>query len=221
VGRFPSPPGTRGSQKWIQEAINNHPHLLAEKIGHIVPGSIRWLSPLASDEYAEYRDEASLQLLGIDKPAQTLREFWPARGPQWDALGKTSEGEVVLVEAKAHVAELLPGPSQARSPTSTDMIERALLEASSWFGATPRIPWNVPFYQYANRLAHLYYFRELCRVPAYLAFVYFTGDHDMRGPATEAEWKGAIELTHRLLGLSRQPDSVVDVFIDVEDVRLS
>jgi hypothetical protein len=147
VGRFPSPTATRGSQKWIQETVNNHPHLLAEKSDQIVPGPVQWLSPLASDDYAEYRDEASLELLGIDEPARPLREFWPARGPQWDALGKTSEGAVVLVEAKAHIAELLSGPSQARSSTSSEIIERALLQASSWYGATPRSPWNGPFDQ--------------------------------------------------------------------------
>ncbi len=33
------------------------------------------------------------------------------------------------------------------------------------------------FYQYINRLAHLYLLRVLNKIPAYLVFVYFVNDH--------------------------------------------
>ena len=218
MGRFPSPPATRGSQKWIQQIINHEPRLLDERLKQVVSGAIEWLSPLASDDYSEYRDEAGLALLGIESVARPLREFWPARGPQWDALGRTMDGAVLLVEAKAHVGELISGSSGARSPKSVTTIAAALDDAANWLRASPKVPWNGPFYQYANRLAHLYYLRQVCGVAAYLVFVYFVGDEDMKGPDTKEQWEGAIELVHRLLGLSRAPEFVVDVFIDVEGV---
>ena len=36
--------------------------------------------------------------------------------------------------------------------------------------------WSGTFYQYANRLAHLYLLHELNDVDAWLVFVYFVGD---------------------------------------------
>jgi hypothetical protein len=56
-------------------------------IGADKKNNIVWMSPKAGDGYAEYRDQAFLDLLGI-KPTKTkLKDFWPNRGPQWDALG--------------------------------------------------------------------------------------------------------------------------------------
>jgi hypothetical protein len=95
--------GARGSLKWIQRAVNEGWPTLNEPIlrqtGSAAP--ITWLSPLASDEFAEYRDGSFLKLIGHPGLEPDLREFWPARGPQWDALGKASQGDVLLVEANA------------------------------------------------------------------------------------------------------------------------
>ena len=194
--------------------VNHHSEILDEALGHIT-GPIEWVSPLASDQYAEYRDQAALEVLGVSSLAVPLNQLWPACGPQWDALGKTEQSGVVLVEAKAHVGELLSGPSRALNPESAARIGAALEAAVAWFGANPRVPWNGPLYQYANRLAHLYFLQQVCGIPAVLAFVYFAGDRDMMGPDSQEEWRGAIALAQRLLGLSSLPPSVVDVFIDI------
>lgn len=78
--------GTKGSLKWIQLLINNHSDVLNERLIREVglPGSLRieWCSPLRSDEFAEYRDNAFLDRLGITLGNRSLSSFWPERGPQ-------------------------------------------------------------------------------------------------------------------------------------------
>jgi hypothetical protein len=76
---------------------------------------ISWLSHIHVDEFAEYRDQAFLDLPGIQLQRCPLYKFWPAKGPQWDALAKADSGETFIVESKAHVNEILsPGTKGLR-----------------------------------------------------------------------------------------------------------
>jgi hypothetical protein len=61
--------------------------------------------------------------------------------------------------------------------------------------------WNGLFYQYRNRLAFQYFLRRLNGIDSSLVFLYFANAVDMDGPTTEAEWHGAVRLTHACLGL--------------------
>ena len=109
----------RGSHKWLQRAIEleasalNKP--LADRLD-ITTGSIHWLSPLAADDFAEYRDHAFLDRLGIELAERDLASFWPRRGPQWDGLGRTDRGDLILIEAKAHIGEMV-SPASVAIPT--------------------------------------------------------------------------------------------------------
>jgi hypothetical protein len=51
--------GTKGSLKWMQDIVNNNPALLNSCINKTAGSkkdmAIEWRSPLAVDEYAEYR----------------------------------------------------------------------------------------------------------------------------------------------------------------------
>ena len=51
----------------------------------------------------------------------------------------------------------------------------------------PRTDWSHCFYQYANRLAHLYLLRESNGLDAFLVFVYFVDDRTVpnRDPVSE------------------------------------
>ncbi len=64
VSRVSQKRASRGSQKWIQALVNRAPHLLDRAIAphlNLSPtDKIVWLSPLAGDAYAEYRDEMFL-----------------------------------------------------------------------------------------------------------------------------------------------------------------
>jgi hypothetical protein len=100
VSRSAQPLGTRGSQKWIQCAVNDHGGILDAALLPKLNGarSIEWRSPLTCDDFAEYRDADFLKLVGLEEWSGALAEFWPRRGPQWDALGVSDRGDVLLVE---------------------------------------------------------------------------------------------------------------------------
>lgn len=176
--------------------------------------SVDWRSPKAADDYAEYRDGGFLELLGLNSLRPDLEAFWPSRGPQWDALGVTSDGKVILVEAKAHVREMT---STCEAGTkSREVIDRALDAAKTCYGAEPEADWTARYYQYANRLAHLQFLRER-GVDAHLVFVYFLNDRDMRGPASAIGWGNEIDECYSALGLPRgmPVEGLHTLFIDV------
>jgi hypothetical protein len=220
--RVPQSEAKRGSQKWLQAAVNAHPDLFQTELQKLRPfqnHQFTWLSPLVTDEYAEYRDQTFLRLLGVSLEKKALAEFWPARGPVWDGLGTTDKGHLILVEAKAHIGEIV-SPASKASPKSRSLIEKSLLETAQYCGSKHGNVWSSTFYQYTNRLAHLYLLRVLNGLPAHLVFLYFVNAAEMRGPETRGEWQGAINHIHAQLGLGRHPLSqyVHDVFVNVKDL---
>ena len=219
--RIPQGPAQKGSQKWIQKVINENPELINSRIRTQLdlPGTenISWYSPLAEDESAEYQDQAFLDLLDIKLPEASLADFWPQRGPCWDALGKSDTRDIFLVEAKSHVPEML-SPGTGAGAESLRKIKGSLNDTKAYLNSQSKHDWSSTFYQYTNRLAHLYLLRVLNRVPAYLVFVYFLNDNEMNGPKSIGEWSGALKLLHSFLGTGRHKlsKSVTDLFIDVE-----
>jgi hypothetical protein len=215
----------KGSQHWLQELISQRPDLLANKlrsqIGLSGDDMIEWLAPLEADGYAEYSDDAFLNLLSVHLENRPLSSFWPSRGPVWDGVGKTSRGDVLLVEAKAHISELASGPCRA-NPLSLDLIQQSLAEARQFFGEASNADWSKDYYQYANRLAYLYLLRELNGIPAWLVFLYFLNDSDMDGPKTKEDWQPAIDAVHTSLGLraGRVNPHLVDIFIDIAPLQI-
>jgi hypothetical protein len=154
--------------------------------------------------------------VGIAKLKKPLEEFWPARGPVWDALGVTSEGRPLFIEAKAHIPEAA-SPGTKASAASRELIVRSLVEARHFYAPRAKAIWSELFYQYANRLAHQYFLRQVNDVPSTLVFLYFVNADDMLGPMSEEEWNGAVRLIHAVLGLPKDLKSygVFDAFLDV------
>jgi hypothetical protein len=214
----------KGSQKWIQKIINACPDflnaLIREQVPSLTKRDIIWLSPLEKDGFAEYRDAAFLQRIGLPELTPKLGQFWPKNGPQWDALGKTVDNEaIILVEAKANVAELISTCS-AKDETSLGKISKSLDSTKRWLKCRrPLIDWQFCFYQYANRLAHLYFLRSKCRKEAFLLFIYFVNDSTHISTSREA-WNGALELQMKLLGLPAEclAGKVIDLFINTEKI---
>lgn len=211
---------SKGSQRWLQEAVAQRPAELGSAVLAALPkcrgSDVRWLSPRADDDYAEYSDAAALERAGLGELARRpLKAFWPARGPVWDAIARTDAGDVILVEAKAHIPEMVSPATGARG-ASLALIERSLRETKKALGSTSPNAWTGTFYQYANRLAFLYLLRDLNRLPVHLAFLYFTHAPDIAGAPGEAEWRGAITVVHSYLGLGRHRLSpyVADVFVE-------
>ncbi len=198
--------------------MNDKPGLLDHEILEQLKQARRvtWLSPLRDQRYAEYRDGDFLELLGRADLIPRLAKFWPARGPQWDAIATTDNDDVLLVEAKAHIAELCSPPTAA-SPKSRKQIERALKETIHTCKAQPRAAWTDVFYQLANRLAHLKFLRD-AKVRAWLVLVNFLGDADMKGPTNRAEWEAAYAVALYVLGLEKRnplAKYIIHVYPDV------
>jgi hypothetical protein len=222
MGRYPQPIGKRGSLKWIQQYVNRCPDRLNDLIQSKLPGRppISWCSPLLDDAFAEYRDAAFLKRIGAQELAAELEKFWPARGPQWDALARSEAGDVLLVEAKAHIGELC-SPGSKAGLSSRPQIEAAFAEVARGLGAVPRAPWIDLFYQLANRLAHLYFMRMHGR-KAWLVLANFVGDHDMQGPRTAAEWLAAYAVVWHVMGLPirhRMSKFIIEIFPDVAELN--
>ena len=217
----------RGSQRWLQLAVNRCPDVIdgaiAKTMGLEHGETVQWLSPLESDGFAECRDHAFLKRLGIIPQYQRLEDFWPAQGPVWDGLARTSSGRCLLIEAKANIPEFSTSPTGA-SEGSLHQIRKAFDETRAFLRVRTKTDWSECFYQYANRLAHLYFLRELNKVDAALIFVFFVGDTTVRDrePVSREGWQAAIDLADHHLGVrAHSPwmrDNVADVFIDVGDL---
>ena len=173
MGRFPQSVGQKGSKKWIQKLVNEKPELLnleiQSKLDLLGNEEIRWLSPLRRDKYAEYSDQDFIDLLEVELAKVPLSDFWPERGPQWDALGKSRLGNLFLVEAKSHIGELI-STMGATGEVSVRKIRKSLSRTKNFLNSNAETDWSCGFYQYTNRLAHLYLLK-INQLPAHLVFV--------------------------------------------------
>lgn len=113
-------------------------------------------------------------------------------------------------------------PGTKAGEQSLALINQSLDEVKTGLGIGAQIDWTKTYYQYANRVAHLYYLRELNEIKAFLINVFFIGDHSVNGPASIKEWQVPIEQTKKLLWLDHpnilQP-YMFDLFIDVHSMK--
>jgi hypothetical protein len=207
-----------GSQRQIQHYVNDDPATLQDAISHScgVPVSLKWVSPLRSHRYAEYRDLAFLKALGLSKHRGDLTNFWPARGPVWDALALDElSNQIVLIEAKSHLPEIRGGGCKAVSIRSRKKIDAAINETKRWLSVPPEAEWKGDLYQAANRIAHLHLFRNVLKIPAWLVNIYFVDDPHSR--TSRNEWDLGIPLAKRQLGIDSVP-FCVDLFLAAVDL---
>ena len=185
---------------------------------------IDWRSPLESDCFREYRDGEFLERIDVRPQHRQLADFWPTGGPVWDGLARASDGRRLLIEAKANIPEFDTSPTDA-SGKSLCKIEKAFHETRECLKVRSDTDWTKCFYQYANRIAHLYFLKEQNRVEATLVFIYFVGDNTVQGrkPVSREGWHAAIDLATLHLGVRTDAplirDNVADVFIDVADLK--
>jgi hypothetical protein len=193
---------------------------ITRALGWSEQDTVEWRSPLKNDGYAEYFDESFLERLGVSNLQVPLARFWPKGGPRWDGLARTGTGKLVLVEAKAYPEEAVDGSSGA-GPTSLQKIEAAIAEAKKAYGASHDANWLCPFYQYANRLAHLHFLVGLNGLDAYLVFLNFADAPDVPRPCSIAQWEGASRIIDRCLGLPKKhkyTDRIATIVIDAEEL---
>lgn len=204
-----------GSEWHLLRHLGYHRQYLSVKALNLLGGkSIEWLDFGFSSENKPLQDDREIR--GIDfiedeEVRERWEEFWPQTGnPQnWDALGKVhyDHGEEwILVEAKSHLDEM-HSDCCARSHDSTQKILSALSETSRAFGndKRPVEAWLRNYYQYANRLAVLYFLMQVCEpaVPSHLLFIYFYGENrkNLKCPQHDYEWFSPIKEKNDWLGI--------------------
>ncbi len=120
-----------------------------------------------------------------------LSDFWPRRGPVWDASAENHFGRTYPCGGQSAHRERLASPETKASLTSLELIQRSLAEHD---GSMPRKPRQngreALDDQYANRLALHFLFRKLNRLPSHLVFLYFINANDVNGPARS--WNGRV-----------------------------
>ena len=225
---------SKGSQFHLQNLVNDYPEYLnclilsnSSSLRTYAATHPKWASPLASDDYTEYQDKQFLEAIGFPKLSRKLSDFWPERGPVWDALatveGKSGSRGVILLEAKSHIMELA-NPSYACKATgkSLDKIKSALTIVKRESKVKHKAEWLGDYYQYANRLAHLYFLDIVCQVPTWMVFLYFVGDVKQKGPTTVVQWTASLDKIQEALGLPRNhllEDAIITVFAPVPTTK--
>ena len=214
-----------GSLLDLRILVNQRQRLLDDQLiqsGHAASASIEWVSPLEPKSYAEYSDGKFLDAIGRPELRDALSKFWPSGGPVWDGLGLGGDPghAVFLLEAKAHLPELFSSGTGAGGP-SLELIRASMERVQHSLGVRSEMDWTGCFYQYANRLAHLWWLREQ-GVNAYLVYVYFLNDQSVSKPAptSRAEWEAAFYVMRKCLGLTshRLSSFVVDLYFDVNEL---
>jgi len=211
----------RGSQRQLQDYVNERQDDLTKALLEALPielresvAAVRWVSPLANEDYAEYRDGDFLHAIDLGEFTRDLTGFWPALGPSWDGLAVLSTTDshpvVILVEAKSHVPEIYGNGCQA-SATSRALIEKSLAASKQWCGAKEEADWTGPLYQSANRIAHLFFIRQRLNRPCFLLNLYLVADPYR--PTAQAEWDKALQAVHQELGLSQPVPGLLEVFL--------
>lgn len=199
----------KGSQLQVQIYVNRRAGELNEALREQLPSlpadaGFRWVSPIEESHFAEYQDVAFLRPLRLEAHAAALADFWPTRGPVWDALAvvgaETDRPGALLAEGKSYPDELFGRGCQATEP-SWSRIAESIRRTQRWLGVQEDPErWMGQLYQTANRLAHLYWLREVVGVRAWLTHLLFVGDP--HGPTEREEWIVAMESANEELGLS-------------------
>lgn len=224
----------RGSEWHLLRIMGRHRNKFNSVVLEAVGGhSLYWLDFLVKpDSNGKDEEWKGLQFLeGIEayKPLiEKCKLFWPQTGnkPNWDAVGWFYKGDIpqlLLVEAKAHIGELL-SDSAASEAGGRSQTEKALAATKKALGVDPKASWLDKYYQQANRIA-VVWFLNSNDLPAHLLNIYFCGDNysGKTCPSEPSGWSKAIAAQEAHLGLPKQHPLVGQIhhaFIDLNHEQL-
>jgi hypothetical protein len=221
----------KGSQFQLQNVVNRTPDLLNKKIlegsatlRSAISGDITWVSPLEKENHLEYQDKEFLEAIGYPQLKDELFKFWPEGGPVWDALAKFSlktsdKHGVILLEAKSHIEELENTKGCGAEGKSRRLIVDTFERVQKDLQVTPNPNWTGMYYQYANRIAHLYFLSMVQKIPTWLVFLYFLNDKQMEGPKEKSEWDAVLTNVKDELHLPNKhvlSSNIINVFYDLK-----
>ena len=213
--------GKKGSKFWMQELINGRD---VTQLNEAILGKgckIGWISPLASENYAEY-------MLNSESLQETLKgkgvafgkgffSFWPARQPQWDAIGITEDKTLILVEAKAHTSETITHKQTDEAKMSDGskknlkLITESMRESFESLNSKGDFDvWLNEYYQLGNRLTFLTKLKEK-GIKVKLVLLNIVGD-PTHISTTEKEWQNHYaQAFGKMIGRLDAPQDVIIV----------
>ncbi|HZK55524.1 MAG TPA: hypothetical protein VFC84_15230 [Desulfosporosinus sp.] len=218
----------QGSRLYLQEYMAHAKDELSEFIIAASPSllafmegktKIEWKSPLAKDDFYEYRDDF-LKVLGLEQETyqeanHRLIAFWPKIGPQWDGLaiveGNNREIGLLLVEAKAHITET-KSSLKAESQVSIDLINQSIAIAQGYYGLE-ETKWTQNYYQLGNRIAFLYFMNEILHIPTWLVLLNFTDG--AYKTTSRGEWLAHYHEIYRDMGINYANHTLLNYVIQV------
>jgi hypothetical protein len=210
-----------GSEWHLLRYLGRHREVLDQAILKVIGqgNGIEWLD----FGFTGKRAQPDAELKGLEfftgPEYRTLKrewaKFWPQTGnpPNWDAVGWLRIGrrrELLVVEAKAHTGELKSNGCKAKGKAKRQ-IENALADTIKNLKVSKSAEdWCGVYYQYANRLAALYFLRRE-KVKARLVLIYFCGDKFRTGksrkgkddicPTDKTGWDKTLAAQDKHLGL--------------------
>lgn len=202
--------GKKGSKFWVQTIINSDMKIELER--QIGIGKINWVSPLAKDNYVEYKlnQDYIVELIGIPKSSYN---FWPANQPQWDAIGMT-ENTIVLAEGKAHIGELKSSLSARKEESKMLICETMKKVFNECYIRGDFEKWKRNYYQLGNRLTFLNIMNELVKIDGRqvkLVLLNIVND-PTHIPTSEVEWENSYsDIFIDMTGSAAPPKDVIMV----------
>lgn len=174
---------------WHRNELNS---VLSQRLN--VDGNINWLD----FGFAGPCDKELLNLDFIPELKDSWRDYWMCGGPNnglnWDAVGISSDGTYILVEAKAHLKEF-DSRASGKSESRTKNNQKINLFLQKYKINSSADSWSTNFYQFANRLVITDY--VLSRgYKVKLVYLLFENGFEYNctpNSASRAEWEQKIE----------------------------
>lgn len=211
-----------GSEFNLKRYLDHYPEILSQYVMNATGAqSVNW-----QDHRSLEGEWKALEFLPKGSEARIKwKKFWPPSGKQhhWDAVGRIlmeGEWEWLLVEAKSHLTEIKT-ECKASERGGRPKIRKAFNETKRALGIPEDADWLTGYYQFANRIAALYFLTRHHEIGR-LLFVYFCGDSvpNKVCPASENEWLETISQQDEHLGLSichPLADRVHKAFLPIAD----
>lgn len=162
---------------------------------------INWLD----FEFNGSEDKELLNFDFISEVKDEWKRYWSCGlgGINWDAIGLTKDGTYVLVEAKAHISELVSSSCGGKiSKENNDKKIEYVLKKYN-INKTPN-DWNVECYQLANRIVALDFLLSK-GIKAKLVYVLFENGYEFNSSTNQSasceEWQEEIEKEFTKLGI--------------------
>jgi len=191
---FPEPTNMTksGAKRQLEIAVNFEPKVINKILCQALAAAgakktdsmtIRWISPVAANEFKRYKGRDILDVLGMSAQKPALKAFWPTQGPTWSGLAlgvrnPDSDPCIILLSNNGAPRDIRNDKCQAR-PKGLSLIQAPLIQTAQWLipGSTSSVEqsnhlaqsWmNSKYYSFAVRLAHLYFFRHILEQETYL-----------------------------------------------------